>query len=178
MNPGAVIDTAPATPVARAAAVALAAGPQEAPGCILDTNVVLDWLVFADPHGLAIGEAVTRGRLQWLSTPAMQAELVEVLARLRREPALQRWQHREARALEMAAAWATPTEAPAPLPPHRQARCSDPDDQIFIDLASARCVPWLFSRDRAVLKLARRMRPWGVTVLTPRHWCETERSRA
>ncbi len=147
------------------------------PACILDTNVVLDWLVFGDPHGLAIGEAVMSGQLRWLSTPAMRAELVEVLARLRSEPALQRWQHREARALELSATWATPTAAPAPLPPHRQARCSDRDDQIFIDLATAHGVPWLFSRDRAVLKLARRLRTWGVTVLTPRHWFDAREPR-
>lgn len=145
-----------------------------APACILDTNVVLDWLVFGDPHGLAIGECVTSGRLQWLQTEAMHAELIDVLSRLRVQSTLQRWQHREAPALATAAAWAIRTPTPEPLPPHRQAHCSDRDDQIFIDLAVAGGVPWLFTRDRAVLKLARRLQAWGISVITPRHWCESQ----
>ena len=46
-------------------------------------------------------------------------------------------------------------------------RCTDPDDQKFLDLAIAlgRCM----NRDRAVLKLARR-RPLGVTIVSPQHW--------
>jgi predicted nucleic acid-binding protein len=141
-----------------------------APPCVLDTNVVLDWLVFEEPSGLALGAAIMQEELRWLVTPPMQAELVEVLARLRSHPPLQRWQSRERPALAMLAAWAQPTPAPAPLPPHRQARCSDPDDQIFIDLAVAHGAPWLFTRDRAVLRLARRLHAWGVAVVTPARW--------
>ena len=142
--------------------------------CVLDTNVVLDWLVFEEPSGLALGQAILREELHWLVTPAMQAELLAVLARLHSHPPLQRWRDREAPALAMLATWARAVPAPDPLPTDRQARCSDPDDQIFIDLAVARGVPWLLSRDRAVLRLARRLRPWGVAVLTPWHWCAAQ----
>ena len=49
-------------------------------------------------------------------------------------------------------------------------RCTDPDDQKFLDLALqlGRCT--LLSRDRAVLKLARRAAPLGVTIQSPLHW--------
>jgi hypothetical protein len=46
-------------------------------------------------------------------------------------------------------------------------QCSDPDDQKFIDLAVAYRVRWLLTRDRAVLKLARRLAAFGVDVVTP-----------
>lgn len=138
--------------------------------CVLDTNVVLDWLVFGDPHGLALGERVMRGELRWLQTPAMRAELEEVISRLSHVSGLQRWAHRSESALEMSARWACPIAAPAPLPPHRRAHCSDCDDQIFIDLAVALEIPWLFSRDRAVLKLRRKLAVWGIGIVSPREW--------
>ena len=49
-------------------------------------------------------------------------------------------------------------------------RCSDPDDQKFIDLAVAAGARWLVTRDRAVLRLASRMRSAGVLVVTPQAW--------
>lgn len=146
----------------------LGSGPVDA---VLDTNVLLDWLVFDDPHGQAVGAAVMAGALRWLLTPAMHDEATDVFGRLGRLPELQRWRHREAQAHAMLAAWATPVCAPAPLPIAQRVRCTDPDDQVFVDLALARRVPWLISRDRAVLKLAKRMNRWGISVLTPPRWC-------
>jgi predicted nucleic acid-binding protein len=49
-------------------------------------------------------------------------------------------------------------------------RCTDTDDQKFIDLALAHGARWLLSRDRAVLKLGRRTRVLGLEVLTPEIW--------
>ena len=48
---------------------------------VLDTNVVLDWLVFADASAAAVGAAITSGSLAWLVTPRMHAELRAVLQR-------------------------------------------------------------------------------------------------
>jgi len=143
---------------------------------VIDTNVLLDWLVFDDPDGLAVGAAVRAGTLRWLLTPAMHEEATDVFGRLGRLPELQRWRHREAHAHAMLATWATPVPAPDPLPFAQRVRCTDPDDQVFVDLALARRVPWLISRDRAVLKLAKRMGRWGVTVLTPPRWCALQAS--
>ena len=52
-------------------------------------------------------------------------------------------------------------------------RCTDPDDQKFIDLALSLPGATLLSRDRAVLKLARRARPLGMTIVTPQAWSAT-----
>jgi len=61
-----------------------------------------------------------------------------------------------------------PPPAAAPFPP----RCSDPDDQKFVDLAWHWPVQWLVSRDRAVLKLARSARARGLAIITPARWAE------
>ena len=49
-------------------------------------------------------------------------------------------------------------------------RCTDADDQKFIDLAIEHRARWLVSRDRAVLKLARRAAPLGLGIVTPARW--------
>ena len=55
----------------------------------------------------------------------------------------------------------------AGIPPGTPLRCSDADDQMFIDLALAAGAQWLFTRDRALLRLARRASERGVVVLRP-----------
>ncbi len=137
---------------------------------ILDTNVVLDWLVFQHPPALPLGEDIMTGRRRWISTPEMREELVDVLGRLHTHPPLQRWRGAYDAAMTAAQRWSVAVPTPAPLPPARQLRCTDPDDQCFIDLAVATATPWLLTRDRALLRLARPAKPWGVTVCTPERW--------
>ncbi len=137
---------------------------------ILDTNVVLDWLVFEHPPGCRIGEDIVSGRLRWIGSEGMREELVDVLGRLLTQADLQRWSHRHPWAMDMALRWQCPVPSPAPLPHPMRLRCTDPDDQIFIDLALSRHTPWLVSRDRALLRLGRRARLHGVEVVTPEQW--------
>ena len=63
-----------------------------------------------------------------------------------------------------------PTEAVALAGAATRLRCTDADDQKFIDLALGYGARWLLSRDRAVLKLARRAQPLGLAVMTPDAW--------
>ncbi|MGY0193635.1 PIN domain-containing protein [Leptothrix sp. BB-4] len=137
---------------------------------VLDTNVVLDWLVFRSEDTAELGAAIEAGRLAWLATAAMREESIEVLDRLRTHAHLQRWDERRLPALAAVERWMQPVEAPPPLPWPMRLRSVDPDDQIYIDLALHRRIPWLLSRDRALLKLAKRARPHGVQVLTPAQW--------
>ncbi|HEX6706924.1 MAG TPA: PIN domain-containing protein [Albitalea sp.] len=136
------------------------------PAVVLDTNVVLDWLVFRHPTSVALTAALADGRLRWLASPAMREELAHVLGR----GVGAAWSP------DQAALWATWERwacAADPLAAHGAAtrlRCTDADDQKFIDLALAHGARWLLSRDRAVLKLARRARPLGLEVLTPEAW--------
>jgi predicted nucleic acid-binding protein len=49
-------------------------------------------------------------------------------------------------------------------------QCSDRDDQKFLALAHAEGARWLLSRDRAVLKLARRAKHFGILISVPERW--------
>ena len=126
---------------------------------VLDTNVVLDLLVFADPRVRTLSEGLAAGSLHWLATHAMREELVRVLAYPKLAPhvALHRGEalavlrdfDRQARLLE---------------PPAKAGvTCGDPDDQKFIDLTVAhRCV--LLSKDRDVLRMRKRLAQLQVTA--------------
>ena len=144
-----------------------------APDIVLDTNAVLDWLVFADPAAQPLGAAVCNAEVRWIATPEMLAELHDVLGRLLTHPPLQRWQAAHAPASAEVGRRIQLVDTPAPLSPARRLHCTDPDDQCFIDLALARRTPWLVTRDRALLRLARGARLHGVSVLTPAQWCAT-----
>jgi predicted nucleic acid-binding protein len=141
-------------------------GPNAAQAVVLDTNVVLDWLLFGHPDGQVLDAALSTGELRWIATAAMRDEFAHVLAR----GALDRWNPDPA-ALQIQ--WDRRcTELPTPLPasPASRFHCTDPDDQKFIDLAASHSGCLLLSRDRAVLKLARKLGPLGVRVVTPAAW--------
>ncbi|MFM2057711.1 MAG: hypothetical protein RLY71_2096 [Pseudomonadota bacterium] len=136
---------------------------------VLDTNVLLDWLVFRNSVTTTLQAELDAGRLRWSVTAPMLQELGYVLT-----PALlARWQVDPEAPWQTVRRYAHEVEAPAPLGPDQRLRCSDRDDQIFIDLALTRRCRWLLTRDRALLKLARRAGLQGVTVLTPEAWRAT-----
>jgi predicted nucleic acid-binding protein len=134
---------------------------------VLDTQAVLDWLYFGDPATLHWETWRQAGHWHWVVGAAMRDELAHVLGRGSLPagqglagPALLEVFDARARVL------------PAPVPTlANPLRCSDPDDQKFIDFALAHRVAWLVSRDRAVLKLKRRAQAvHAVNILTPRDW--------
>jgi predicted nucleic acid-binding protein len=137
----------------------------ETPCAVLDTNVVLDWLVFRDPQALPWVAWLERGDLIWLATPGMRQELGWILA----HASLAKWAPDRDRALAAFDAHARLCD-PLPLPASAGLRCTDPDDQPFIDLAVAGRARWLLSHDRAVLKLSRRLRAHGIEALRPADW--------
>ena len=48
--------------------------------------------------------------------------------------------------------------------------CRDPLDQKFLDLAVSTQAGWLITRDRDLLKLARKTRRQGLFIVTPERW--------
>ena len=135
------------------------------PLAVLDTNVVLDWLVFRNPGVLPVVQAIEQGAMRWLGCPGIRAELAHVLLHAplggrRTDP--EQVLTSVDRLMVMAS---TPSAMPLIRP-----RCSDPQDQIFIDLALAEGAQWLLSRDRAVLKLARKTRSQGLLIQRPEEW--------
>lgn len=141
------------------------------PRLVLDTNVVLDWLVFANPACTPLADAIETGRVRWIATRAMHAELQHVLAR----GTLAAWRPDLAAIDAAHTRWVRYVDETTAAATHRW-RCTDPDDQKFIDLALQLGDATLLSRDRAVLKLARRVREAGVTILTPQRWAALQAS--
>jgi putative PIN family toxin of toxin-antitoxin system len=132
---------------------------------VLDTNVALDWLVFADRQVQGLRAAIESGQAQWWANAAMRTELAQMLA----HRDLAAWAPNPAAALDtfdrlvQRADELGPAVPPAP-------RCRDADDQIFIDLALACDARWLVTRDRALLALDRQARARGVEIVTPSRW--------
>ena len=133
------------------------------PLVVLDTNAVLDWLVFHSPSSGVFAQAIESKRVRWAVNDAVRDELAHVLGR----GALARWKP------DLEVLWRTwdrHSTAVDPLPqigvPHRP-RCTDADDQKFIDLALDVGATWLLSHDRAVLKLARSAARLGLRICKP-----------
>lgn len=153
-------------------AVALPAEPVPA---VLDTQVVLDWLWFGDSRAAPVGQAVLDGQLRWIWTARMHDELAHVLPRLRPSASGIDGKHVLTYALTLAQLACAPS-APAVASATAALRCSDPSDQKFIDLALSLPGSWLFSRDRAVLKLARRAATRGCRIVDPARWGAARRA--
>lgn len=137
--------------------------PLPRPSAVIDTNVVLDWLVFRDPSCEALAAAVEGGALHWLLTPAMKEECERVLGR----PV---FVASRGHALKTLARWAHMIDTACRLPRPLELRCSDPSDQKFIDLALDTDARWLITRDKALMALARRAALRGIEVLPPARW--------
>lgn len=119
---------------------------------VLDTNVVLDWLVFLDPSTRVLALALETRRVTCITDHACRSELERVLAypqfaleSAAREHILARYD-----------AFAELTDnAPYAL---SVPRCSDADDQKFLDLAYRSGAELLITKDRALLDCARKTR--------------------
>ena len=137
--------------------------PEAAPGAVvIDTNIALDLLVFADPAVQALHTALRAGTLRWLATARMRAELARVLGYPRIAPRLA---VAGLPAVAVLTAFDALTQGMPEPPSCASARCADPDDQPFIDLAVTHGA-LLLSKDAAVLGLTRRLRGQGIHVMS------------
>ena len=133
---------------------------------VLDTNVVLDLLVYADPTVRALAGALEAGRvLAWAEERTLQ-ELDFVLAR-------PHFQLDEARRRELSARYRgqvrRASEPPALLP--ELPRCRDRSDQKFLELAARVGAVGLVSKDKRVLSMADH-RGLPFSILSPRQLAE------
>jgi putative PIN family toxin of toxin-antitoxin system len=136
---------------------------QTPPCIVLDTNAVLDWLVFGDGGMASIAAAISTQKIHWLASPPMWDELARVLAYpliAARNPDLTQLQARWQKYAHMIE---TPPTA-APL------LCKDADDQKFLDLAFASKAVWLISKDKALLTLHKKAQLHGLAISRPEHW--------
>ena len=126
---------------------------------VLDTNIVLDLLVFDDPATHVLRQALDAGTVVWIAVSAMRTELERVLnyadifARV------------QARGQTCAGVLARFDQLSMRVdePPTATIHCSDADDQVFIDLAVAHRA-CLLSKDLAVVSLYKQLARVGVQV--------------
>ena len=133
---------------------------------VLDTNVWIDWLVFNDPSVTPLKEAHRGGRVGIIADEACLDELNSVLAYP--EFGLDDTQSKSHLAEVDRCVVKHDIQRGArliPLP-----LCSDPDDQKFLALALDASADWLLTRDKALLKLSRRVKAAGFRVGSPGQW--------
>lgn len=138
---------------------------------VLDTQVVMDWLVFKEPSIQPLVSCIEAKELRWIGVPAMKAELLHVLGRgiaASFAPDLGLIEEKFTQLCEL-------RQQPAPAV---HLRCRDSDDQVFIDLAVAEGARWLVSRDRAVLALRKRASRAALEIVSPQAWIQQRQKQA
>ena len=129
---------------------------------VLDTNVWLDWLVFADPSLAPLKAAVAERRAAVFIDAACEAELERVLAydlgRHSLDAAAQAACLAECRRI------AQPLTNGKPAGCEGLPRCEDRADQIFLEAALAARADFLVTKDRALLDLGRRALPFRIVT--------------
>jgi putative PIN family toxin of toxin-antitoxin system len=117
---------------------------------VLDTNILLDILVFNDARAADLKQAIFSGTLKPIASQKTLAELADVISR----PRFKLSQATQAEILEQ---WHSVISlrddshlASAPW------QCQDQDDQIFLDIAYQLRPTVLISKDNAVLEIASR----------------------
>ena len=134
---------------------------------VIDTQSLFDWMVFRNPACATWGSALAGQDWEWIFTSNMKAEFDFVAAKGFGE----RW---PVDVGTLAATWARHgrmVDSPAPLGAADRLHCTDPDDQKFIDLAIAARAHTLVTRDKALLKLARKaLARHGLRICRPEAW--------
>lgn len=152
------MDAPPAPPVCSAA------GPGQRPlRVVLDTNVLLSLYVFADSRFAVLRQRIDSGAWQVVSRADCLAEFRRVLA----YPAFALDCAAQEAAYAAYAASVTLDSGPpsccVALP-----RCTDRDDQKFLEAARDHAADWLVTADKALLRLGRHSRLKGMfRILTP-----------
>jgi putative PIN family toxin of toxin-antitoxin system len=131
---------------------------------VIDTNVVLDMLVFDDEHGADLLQALMQGKAVWLVSQAMRQECARVLNYPQIAMRCSYYGKSTVSVLTQFDALSRICPDPVTAP----YRCKDPDDQMYIDLALAHCAQ-LVSKDKHVLAMRKRLGRFGVLVGTK--WC-------
>jgi putative PIN family toxin of toxin-antitoxin system len=130
---------------------------------VLDTNVVLDVIVFRDPGAAPLRAAIEARKVALLTTAECLAELRRVLG----YPEFKLDPKAQDRAYEWYAARVEVVETPAPEP--LLPRCRDADDQKFLDLAWAIKADHIVTKDKALLELVRKVEKLGRFAVTAPH---------
>lgn len=141
--------------------------PAPAKRIVIDTNVCLDLFVFHDPRWATLLAALESGAVEAITRADCRAEYLVVL----------HYPHLPLDAASRPASAArfdalikvvAPDASPVRLPV-----CSDKDDQKFLELARDAGADILITKDKALLKLARKTMQAGLfRIMLPEAWAK------
>ncbi len=130
---------------------------------VFDTNICLDFFVFNDPRYLCILECIKQGSIRALTSPPCREEWLRVL----HYPHLPIDETLRPAAIAAFDKFIDVTDN-FTYSAIRLPICSDKDDQKFLETAQGLRVDYLISKDKALLKLARRVSKLGLfKIMTP-----------
>jgi putative PIN family toxin of toxin-antitoxin system len=133
---------------------------------VLDTNLVLDWLVFDDVVMRELSDHARESRVVVLTYDTAIDELIRVLAyaQLKLDVANQKRVVAEYRSLSRPAVMPEDFSLSNLRLPLGFPQCRDPDDQYFLAIAWHAKADALATRDKALLKLGAKAKRFGVNV--------------
>ncbi|WP_051972103.1 putative toxin-antitoxin system toxin component, PIN family [Massilia sp. 9096] len=132
---------------------------------VLDTNVCLDLFVFHDPRWAPLLEAIETGALDAVTRADCRDEYLHVL-HYPHLPLDEGTRAHAAARFDALIRVVAPTSRAQRLPV-----CTDRDDQKFLEIARDAGAAVLISKDKAVLKLARRAARAGLFhIMPPETW--------
>jgi predicted nucleic acid-binding protein len=152
----------------------IAPGSPAVPVLILDTNVCLDLFVFHDPRWTAITDGLVDGRLRALTGAGCRDEWLAVL-HYSHLPVTDLNRPSIIEAFDNLIVWSEPILSPAISSTFKALPlCTDPDDQKFMELARDSQATHLITKDRALLKCARKVMNLGLfQIMEPQFFLKT-----
>ena len=145
--------------------------PNAAPGfrqrLVLDTNVCLDLFMFRDPRWQSLLDAMQNGHFEAVTSTDCRKEFELVLAYEKMNLSAEVQAQILAEFDRCVSLLEPIAEADAGVLP----RCKDGDDQKFLELALASSADALITKDKALLKLARKtIRNGQFRIFSPEAW--------
>jgi putative PIN family toxin of toxin-antitoxin system len=132
---------------------------------VIDTNVCLDLFVFHDPRWAALLAAIESGAVEAITRADCRDEYLFVL-HYKHLPLDESTRPLSAARFDALIKVVAPPESGVRLPV-----CTDRDDQKFLELARDAQADILITKDKALLKLAKRLTKAGMfQVMLPEKW--------
>ncbi|MBB3121252.1 putative toxin-antitoxin system toxin component, PIN family [Pseudoduganella violacea] len=132
---------------------------------VIDTNVCLDLFVFKDPRWAGLLAAIESGAVEAITRADCREEYLVVL-HYKHLPLDESTRPLSAARFDALIKVVAPPESGVRLPV-----CTDRDDQKFLELARDAKADILITKDKALLKLAKRLAREGMfKVMLPEKW--------
>jgi putative PIN family toxin of toxin-antitoxin system len=132
---------------------------------VIDTNVCLDLFVFHDPRWAALLSAIESGAVEAITRADCRDEY-NIVLHYSHLPLDDSTRLQAAARFDALIKVVAPAESGVRLPV-----CTDKDDQKFLELARDAQAHTLITKDKALLKLAKRLAREGMfRVITPDQW--------